>query len=287
MTAVLENQENSIPDIQNDSINAFQREVKNYPLLTLAEEQALALGCANGEEDAIRTMVNAHLRMLVKIASEFKDKGIPMWDLIQEGSLGLMNAARNFDHTQGARFSTYAATCIRQYMQRYALIHGSLIYIPEKTMRSVYKVKAISDALEKELGRQPELCDIASAVGMDEKKVRELLEQIPQVCSLDVPAGEDSTLEQLLENLQTPQPQDELVCKELKKSLDMLLGMLSERQREILQLHFGLMDGKCLSLEQIGSRYGISKQRARQIEQQAIEKLKKLGAGIGLEDFLE
>jgi len=143
--------------------------------------------------------------------------------------------------------------------------------------------------LHQQLEREPTEAEIAAESGLSEKKVKEYLSLIPEVCSLDTPTGEDEdgTLQLLLEDLQAPQPHEELVRRELKATLDSLLATLNERQQQVLRLHYGMTDGICYSFEQIGKQLGISKERARQIEHQAIEKLQKQGADLGLEDFLE
>lgn len=141
--------------------------------------------------------------------------------------------------------------------------------------------------LHQKLEREPDSWEIAAQCGIPEKKVNEYLSLIPDVCSLDAPAGEDATLQQLLEDLQAPQPYEALVRRELKHTLENLLGLLTERQQQVLRLHFGMDDGACLSLEEVGKKLGISKERARQVKQTALEKLQKLGASFGLEDFLE
>ena len=142
-------------------------------------------------------------------------------------------------------------------------------------------------ALLQETGVEPEEADIARRCDMTEEKVKKLLRMAPETCSLDAPAGgEDGTLGVLLEDIHAPQPQEQLVREELNRTMEKLLSMLDERQRLVLRLHFGMEDNKCHSLEEIGNRLGISKERARQIKQQAMEKLKKCGASMGLEDFL-
>ena len=269
-----------------DDVSLFLREIRQYPLLTQKQENALAMASAQGDESAIRTLVNSNLRLVVSIAREYVGRGVPLLDLIQEGSIGLLSAARNFDYTQQCRFSTYATKWIRQGVNRCVMNHAGVIRVPLHTMEKMRKVLAVKAALEQENGVQPEPEEIAVACQMDTKKVSQLLSLVPQVCSLDAPAGEDGTLQQLLENSHAPQPQEELVRRELQHTLDALLGMLEDRQAQVLRLHFGMTDGVCHSLGQIGSILGISKERARQIEQQAIQKLQKLGAGLGLEDFL-
>ena len=146
---------------------------------------------------------------------------------------------------------------------------------------------AVKAALEQESGEEATAEQLAEKTEIPEDKVRQYLALIPQVCSLDAPAGEDATLQQLLGDLQAPQPYEALVRRELKHTLENLLGLLTERQQQVLRLHFGMDDGACLSLEEVGKKLGISKERARQVKQTALEKLQKLGASFGLEDFLE
>ena len=270
-----------------EDISRFVQEIHGYPLLTAEQEREVAMGCARGDEAAIRTMVNSNLRLVVSIAREYAGRGVPLLDLIQEGSIGLLAAARNFDYTQECKFSTYATKWIRQGVNRCVLNHAGVIRVPLHTMEKMRKLMAVKAALEQESGEEATAEQLAEKTEIPEDKVRQYLALIPQVCSLDAPAGEDATLQQLLEDLQAPQPYEALVRRELKHTLENLLGLLTERQQQVLRLHFGMDDGACLSLEEVGKKLGISKERARQVKQTALEKLQKLGASFGLEDFLE
>ena len=159
----------------------------------------------------------------------------------------------------------------------------------QDTAEKIRAVMQVSKQLQLELSREPSEAEIAQRMDLPEKKVREYISLIPEICSLDAPAGEeeDGTLQLLLEDLQATQPYEELVRREMKATLNSLLAALNERQQQVLRLHYGMEDGICYSLEQIGNKLGISKERARQIEHQAMEKLRKQGADLGLEDFLE
>ena len=272
-----------------DDIRQYLREIREIPRLTPEEERELARRCAQGDEEAIRKMVNANLRLVVSVAKEYSGRGVPLLDLIQEGSIGLLAAARKFDYTRDLRFSTYATKWIRQGVTRCLLNHAGAIRVPVHTAERMRKVQAAQAVLRQEQGTEPTAEEIAARVDMPREKVAELLQLSPDVCSLDVPVGDEdkSSFGNLLEDLEAPQPQEELVRKELEEMLDKLLGSLTPRQQTILRLHFGMEDGVCHSLEEIGQKLGISKERVRQVEKQAMDKLQAMGTSMGLEDFLE
>ena len=286
--AVLEKNTAPIPAGEDD-VSLYLAMIRQFPRLNPEEEREMARRCAVGDEEAIRIMVCANLRLVVAVAKEYAGRGIPLLDLIQEGSIGLLTAARKFDHTMDFRFSTYATKWIRQGISRCLINHSGLIRIPAHTAEKIRLVLQTRKQLNQELEREPTDAEVAERSGIPAKKVTEYLNLIPGICSLDTPAGEeeDSTLQQLLEDLQAPQPYEELVRRELKATLGSLLGTLTERQQQVLRLHYGMLDGHCYSFERIGQELGISKERARQIEHQAIAKLQKQGVNLGLEDFLE
>ena len=271
-----------------DDVRQFLHEIRQYPRLTAEQERALARRCSEGDGDAIRQMVNSNLRLVVSVAREYAGRGVPLLDLIQEGSVGLLVAAKKFDYTLEYRFSTYATKWIRQGISRCLLNHGGLIRVPVHTAERIRHVEMIRSMLQQQMGEAPTVEQIAQKCGLREEKVTELLSLSPEICSLDIPAGEgeDSSLSLLLEDIHAPQPQEELVRRELEQIMDGLMSTLNDRQQEILRLHFGMTDGTCYSLEEIGKRLGISKERVRQIEKQAMDKLKQNGASLGLEDFL-
>lgn len=276
------------PIAAEDDVSQYLAMIRRYPRLSPQEELELARRCAHGDEEAIRTMVCSNLRLVISVAREYAGRGVPLLDLVQEGSIGLLVAARKFDYTLDFRFSTYATKWIRQGISRYLLNHAGLIRVPAHTAEKIRVVLQAQKALHQELEGPPTAAQIGARCGISEKKVHEYLRLIPEVCSLDAPAGEEEegTLQMLLEDVRASQPYEELVRRELKATLDSLLGTLNQRQQQILRLHYGIEDGICYSLDQIGKKLGISKERARQIEHQAMDKLQKLGADLGLEEFL-
>ena len=286
MTETIERMTESTLD---DDLHQYLNEIRGIPRLTPEQERDLAKRCAAGDEAAIRQMVNANLRLVVYIAREYAGRGVALMDLIQEGSIGLLVAARKFDYTKEYRFSTYATKWIRQGVTRCLMNNSGIIRVPLHTAERIRKVEAARNLLKQQYGPDPSSDEIAQQVGMPVAKVEELLSLSPDVCSLDVLTGDSdkNTLGSMLEDLDALQPQEALVRQELETMMQKMLSSLTDRQRQILCLHFGLEDGVEHSLEEIGKLLGISKERTRQIERQAMDKLQAMGTSMGLEDFLE
>ena len=272
-----------------DDVRQYLSEIRRYPVLTPEEERALALRCAEGDTEAIRAMVSANLRLVVSVAREYAGRGVPLLDLIQEGSIGLITAAKKFDYTLDYRFSTYATKWVRQRIGMSLNDQGGIIRVPAYTAERLKKLSAVRAEFRAEGGREPTAAELAERTELPVEKVTELLTLVPEVTSLDIPVGDrgEDTLGTLLPGSDCYEPQAELIRRELKELLDGMLSELTERQRTILRLHFGLSDGNCRSLTEIGRLLNISKERVRQIEKRAMDKLQKIGAGLGLEDFLE
>lgn len=284
-----ETTEKTTENTYDEDIHQYLNEIRGIPLLTAEQERDLAKRCAAGDEAAIRQMVNSNLRLVVYIAKEYAGRGVALMDLIQEGSIGLLAAARKFDYTKDYRFSTYATKWIRQGVTRCLMNSSGIIRVPLHTAEKIRKVEAAKNQLKQRFGTEPTAEEISQLVGMSADRVEALLGLAPDVCSLDALTGDSdkNTLGSMVADLDALQPQEALVRQELEKMMQKMLSTLTERQRKILCLHFGLEDGVEHSLEEIGKLLGISKERARQVERQAMDKLQKMGTSMGLEDFLE
>ena len=272
-----------------DDVRQYMQEIRAYPLLTAEEERELARRCAQGDEEAIRALVNANLRLVVSIAKEYTGRGVPLMDLIQEGSIGLLAAAKKFDYTRELRFSTYATKWIRQSVGRCLAQHSGVIRVPTHTGEKMRKVLATQNRLTQELERTPTEAEIAESTGLTAEQVRKHLDLVPETRSLDAHTAEDgdTSLGGLLRDSTVEAPEKEVVRQELETTMQTLLDQLPERQRKLVSMRFGLEDGVCHSLDEIGREFGVSRERARQIEGQAMEKLRQMGMKQGLEDFLE
>ncbi len=272
--------------VTQDSMHLYMQDIRRYPRLTEEEEKHLAADCASGDAEAIKAMVSANLRLVVSVAGEYTGRGVPMLDLIQEGSIGLIVAAKKFDITRNVRFSTYATKWIRQAIARCVADHGGLIRIPHYTGEKLYKVLRIREELTRRTGEVPTAQQIGEIAQLDGEKVTELLSLYPYTCSLDDPVGDGMELQSVIEDLQAPQPEEDLVRRELKNTVEAMLSQLSERQQQVLRLYYGMDGGAPYSMEAIGKQLGISKERVRQIWHKAVDRLKELGTDFGLEDFL-
>lgn len=269
-----------------ENMSVFLRDIRAIPLLSAQQEQQLAARCVQGDEDAIRTLVLSNLRLVVSVAKEYGGRGVPVMDLIQEGCIGLLAAAKKYDHTRESRFASYATLWIRQSITRYLESQQSIIRVPAYTAEQLRKIRDAEQALQRQLKREPTDEELAAQCGMEVEKLRRVRALQPQTVSLDAAADEDDPIAARIADICAAQPQERLVRQALTQTMEKLLSMLTPRQAQVLRMHYG-MDGERRSLEQIGAQLGISKERARQIEKQAIDRLKELGADIGLEDFLE
>lgn len=273
----------------DEDVRQYIKEIRRYPLLTPEQELELAKGCAAGEPEALRLMVSSNLRLVVAIAREYAGRGVPLLDLIQEGSIGLIGAARGFDYTEGVRFSAYASRSIRNRIAKSLTSDSGVIRVTAYGADQQRRLERVRKQFLVEFGREPDVRELSAETGIPESKVEQLLCQSPEVCSLDAAVDEDgdTAMGMLLPGGEELEPQAVLIRQEMKGLLDALLSQLTERQQRILRLRYGMEDGICHTREEIGGFEGLSRERVRQIEHQAIRRLNRLGAELGLEDFLE
>ena len=272
-----------------DPVRMYLREIGKVPLLDAAEEVELAKRVENGEELAKQKIIDANLRLVVSIAKKYIGRGMLFLDLIQEGNLGLIRAVEKFDYRKGFKFSTYATWWIRQAITRAIADQARTIRIPVHMVETINKMVRVARQLVQKLGREPTDEEISSEMEIDVTKVEEIrrIAQLP--VSLETPIGEeeDSQLGDFIEDRDLPSPEEAAACNLLHEQIEEMLDALSDREREVLRYRFGLEDGRSYTLEEVGRRFGVTRERIRQIEAKALRKLRHPSRSKKLRDFLE
>ncbi|MCY3943248.1 MAG: RNA polymerase sigma factor RpoD/SigA [Gemmatimonadetes bacterium] len=260
----------------DDSLGQYLREISRFPLLGRAEEARLAKGIRQGEEDALDKLVRSNLRFVVMVSKRYRNEGVPLSDLINEGNLGLMRAARKFDETKGTKFMSYAVWWIRQAILKALADQGHIVRIPLNRAGSVYRIGRRVSALAQELGREPGVMEIAETLDIAPAEVERAQAIASEHVSLDSPVtpGEDDRLVDRLPDRVSPEPDAEVMEKELAHVLDRALSTLGPREAVVLRSYYGL-DGRApKSLEEIGSGMGVTRERARQIKERALTRIR-------------
>ena len=272
-------------DPTTDSLALFLREIGRIRLLTPAEEVELAKRIGRGDMAAKSQMVEANLRLVVSIAKRYRNQGLPFLDLIQEGTIGLVRAAEKFDHPRGFKFSTYATWWIRQAVARALADKARTIRIPVHVVEKLNSIARAERELRVSLRRDPTAKEIAQAVGIAERDVEEIKRVAQAPISLEKPVGEDeeSELRDLLEDVSAHRPDEAVETVLVVETLTQALSMLSERERRVLELRYGLNGGRPRTLDEVGRNFNVTRERIRQIESQCLRKLAAL-AGSGLRD---
>ena len=272
----------------DDPVRMYLKEIGKVPLLTPEEEQELAKRMAEGDEDAKRRMAEANLRLVVSIAKRYVGRGMLFLDLIQEGNLGLIKAVEKFDYTKGYKFSTYATWWIRQAITRAIADQARTIRIPVHMVETINKVIRVSRQLLQELGHDPSPEEIAAVMNMPVEKVRDILKIAQEPVSLETPIGEeeDSHLGDFIPDEDASEPSEAASFSLLKEQLMEVLDTLTPREKKVLELRFGIVDGRTRTLEEVGKEFNVTRERIRQIEAKALRKLRHPSRSKKLKDFL-
>ncbi|MBQ3546589.1 MAG: RNA polymerase sigma factor RpoD [Lachnospiraceae bacterium] len=273
----------------DDPVRMYLKEIGKVPLLTAEEEIELAKRMELGDDDAKKRLSEANLRLVVSIAKKYVGRGMLFLDLIQEGNLGLIKAVDKFDYKMGYKFSTYATWWIRQAITRAIADQARTIRIPVHMVETINKLMRVSRQLVQELGREPMPEEIAEKMDLPVERVREILKIAQEPVSLETPIGEeeDSHLGDFLQDDNVPIPADAATYTMLKEQIVEVLTTLTERERRVLNLRFGLEDGRPRTLEEVGKEFDVTRERIRQIEAKALRKLRHPSRSKKLKDYLD
>ncbi|NQV13036.1 MAG: RNA polymerase sigma factor RpoD [Parcubacteria group bacterium] len=264
--------------ISSDSIQMYLREIGKVPLLTAKEEVALAKKKDAGDEFAFQKMIEANLRLVVSIAKKYVGRNLTLLDLIQEGNLGLFRAVEKFDYKKGYKFSTYATWWIRQAITRALADQSRTIRIPVHMVETINKFTQIERRLVQELGREPTPEEISAEMGLPIAKVRHIIKISQETVSLDASVGEEedeSTLSDFIQDVKTISPDSSASRRLLRDHIKEIIRHLTPREQKILEVRFGLSDGVAHTLEEVGQEFGVTRERIRQIEAKALEKIRE------------
>lgn len=275
-------------DISNDSIQMYLREIGKVPLLTGEQEVSLAKRKEARDKEAAKRLVEANLRLVVSIAKKFTGRSLSLLDLIQEGNIGLFRAVEKFDYRKGYKFSTYATWWIRQAITRALADQSRTIRIPVHMVETINKFQQIERQLIQDLGREPLPEEIAAEMSESVDKIRQIIKISQDTVSLETSVGEDdedSTLGDFIEDVKTISPDKVAASQLLRDHVRSIIGDLTPREQKILEMRFGLHDGIAHTLEEVGQEFGVTRERIRQIESKALEKIKQHAHMRKLKDY--
>ena len=272
----------------NDPVRMYLKEIGRISLLSPEEESELSVRVANGDEVAKNILAESNLRLVVSIAKRYVGRGLLFLDLIQEGNIGLMKAVEKFDYDKGFKFSTYATWWIRQAITRALADQARTIRVPVHMVETINKMARIQRQMTLELNREPSEEELAEKMGISVDKVREVIKISQDPVSLETPIGEedDSHLGDFIKDERSMSPEEYATNEILKEEIRSVLMTLQEREQEVLELRFGLIDGTSHTLEEVGKRFNVTRERIRQIEAKALRKLRHPSRAKKLKDFM-
>ena len=273
---------------EDESLDQYLQEIGEVDLLRADEEVTLAKRIKKGDQDALEKLTKANLRFVVSVAKQYQNQGLSMGDLINEGNLGLIKAAKRFDETKGFKFISYAVWWIRQAILQALAEQSRIVRLPLNRVGALHKIGKASSGLEQEYGREPSPGEIADELEMSDYEVMDTLKISSRHLSLDAPfnEGEDNSLLDVLDDPAQDPPDEPLIDDSLKREIDKALATLTPREAEVISLYFGINREQSLTLEEIGERFGLTRERVRQIKEKAIMRLRHNSRSRPLKSYL-
>lgn len=270
------------------SLDKYLQEIGRVPLLTFEDEIKLAVKIRQGSHDALETLTKANLRFVVSVAKQYQNQGLSLGDLINEGNLGLIKAAKRFDETRGFKFISYAVWWIRQSILQALAEQSRIVRLPLNRVGALNKIGKAYSNLEQEFEREPSATELAQELEMDEEEIADTLRISGRHVSMDAPftQGEENRLLDVIENDELPNPDHMLMKESLKTEIERALRSLSEREAEVIKLYFGLNKDHSLTLEEIGEKFNLTRERVRQIKEKAIRRLRHASRSKNLKAYL-
>jgi RNA polymerase primary sigma factor len=273
---------------ESQSLDKYLQEIGRVNLLTPEQEIELAIGIKNGDQRALETLTKANLRFVVSVAKQYQNQGLSLGDLINEGNLGLIKAAKRFDETRGFKFISYAVWWIRQSILQALAEQSRIVRLPLNRVSALNKIGKAYSNLEQEFEREPNAAELAQELDMDVGEVADTLKISGRHLSMDAPfsQGEENRLLDIIENDQQPSPDYILMNESLKAEIERALATLTEREAEVIKLYFGLNIDHSMTLEEIGERFNLTRERVRQIKEKAIRRLRHASRSKNLRTYL-
>ena len=273
---------------ESKSLDKYLNEISKVPMIDAQEEVELARRIREGDQVALERLVNANLRFVVSVSKQYQNQGLTLGDLINEGNLGLIKAAKRFDETRGFKFISYAVWWIRQSILQALADQSRIVRLPLNKVGSIGRIGNTSAKLEQELEREPTVEEIAEAMDIPLQEVENALRSTGRHLSIDAPLtdGEDNTLLGILDSNDEPRPDVQLINESLQKEINRVISTLSEKERDVLKFYYGLDGGPAHTLEDIGEKIGLTRERVRQIKEKALRRLRKSSKSKILKAYL-